>query len=540
MAGAALPVISSPRSVTRVLEAVARGLRTPRALQEIAGLDPEHAADALSAAAFLGLVEVEGEPQLTATGLEVVYGDRSRSFSRAVLAQPLVMRALDGRRAAPDLARWRSVVAEVEPALDDDAIQTRAAALKGLVGAALRTRDADAGSEPRRQLGLPFAERTVTVSPPRLDAVSTRDYNPDLYRWLYGALLDHGELTLGQIRALLDRANAVEAPLGGYVDLALHRGDAARVDDRIVASLPGLHRRALSESTPSIILSDPGYRAWLDDLRLAAKGDRAAEIRRERVRGRYRAWDRRIFGRDADPARLDGDLHGLLVDRSIDAFPLATGGPAPERVSEPFLDVWERAGLAIALPPSLAAAGAGLGPINQSLRMAREGRLEVAVPDLAYRPSIFHGGPLHPGEPLPRAVPDQRTLRLRLLAHAPFVACAAAILLLHRSGAPIEVRWVGGRPMVFRDEAIGDLLEVIEAFGASRGWAVARRRANPLSAPRFAEMLEQASIAVSVGGRLVLAERLFAQLRGSAEEQEVYARLRPLAEGIEASVVSPA
>ena len=33
------------------------------------------------------------------------------------------------------------------------------------------------------------------------------EYDPDLYRYLLVALLDHGELTLGQVRALLDRVD---------------------------------------------------------------------------------------------------------------------------------------------------------------------------------------------------------------------------------------------------------------------------------------------------------------------------------------------
>ena len=202
-------------------------------------------------------------------------------------------------------------------------------------------------------------------------------------------------------------------------------------------------------------------------------------------------------------------------------------------VEEPVLDAWERPGLFVALPPTLAQLQGGLPAVNRLLERARRGA--VGLPDLSDRPSIYHAGLLHPGEPLPRSVPDLRSLRLRVLMHAPYAALVAALLWLHRlAPGKLEIR---EEPRGWRVRmAAGDrgaLLEVLDEVAAHRGWIACRRVDGGLPAPVLVAVLEALGIATRVGKRLVLAERLFVQLDTEPEEMEVAERLRPLAEAVE-------
>jgi hypothetical protein len=284
-----------------------------------------------------------------------------------------------------------------------------------------------------------------------------------------------------------------------------------------------------------VILSDPTYRGYLADA-VDAQHDRSAEVRRDRVAKRFQLWDRRIFGHPLRPEQVSLDLERVLLDRPLESFPVALRtAPELEAVCEPFLDVWEQAGLAICLPPHLVQLRGGVAGVNRILRATRMGT-EVGVPELGHRPSVYHGGILHPGEPLPRAVPDLRSLRLRVAMQAPFASLLAALMLLQRqyfeflsvsrSADGWEVRW--------RSERIGGLLEVLETFGTSRGWVVCRHSGGGLRTADFVEAMEVLGITNQVGRHLVLAERFFVQLVREVEEQEVYARLRPLAAVMEA------
>lgn len=530
-----LPTGGNPRSVCRLLELVAQGLRSTRAVQEALGADARAVQTLVHAARWLGLVEPDGDAQLTTLGLELVYAGtrRSRVWARAVWQTPFVELLMAGRAGGPGDDELRGAIARAEPDLDADAVGERVAALRGLVGATL-DRPRPKALDHDAQLALPLAARPTRKPIVRLAVAAGKEYDPDVYRYLLGALLDHGELTLGQIRALLDRAQVTDAPIGGYVDLAVARGDGARVEERLVASRGLCARVELVETTTSIVLSDPGWRAWLAESRAAAAGDRQAEIRRDKQRARFRAWDRRVFGREHDPARVDADLRRVLLDRSLDAFPLAAGpGSVAPAVREPFLDAWERDDLAVAAPPTLALLAEGLDAVNDALKGARSGR-DVAPPDLAARPVAVHGGLLHPGEPLPRAIPDVRSLRLRLVMHAPYAALVTALLLLHRR-QPGELDVVarrGGWRVRRRDEDVGDLLEVADAFGRDRGWSVVRRRQGGLSSAHLVATLEAVGVATVLAARVVLAERFFAQMRAEVEEAEVGRRLDGLAEAL--------
>ena len=381
-------------------------------------------------------------------------------------------------------------------------------------------------------------EKTISRSaicistPPSVAVGPGREYDADLFRYVLCGLLDHGELTLGEIRALLDRANVSEAPIGGYVDLLVARGDAVRVGERIVASRQACQRRELCDTTTSVVLSDPGWRAYLADWRAAATGDRNAEIRRDKHRARYRLWDRRLFGRDLNADEVETALRRVLMDRSLASFPLAAGpGAATKGTTQSFLDAWTSPDLAIALPPSLEGLRRGLPAVNQALKHARQGIDDVHLPDLAQRPAIVHGGLVHPGEAPPRTVPDVRTLRVRLLSNAPYPAMTTALLLLHRREPARALKWRrGGFGLRLGDDTV-DLLDVIDGFAASRGWIVSRRRRG-LGSGALVAVLEAAGVATATGDFAVLSERFFAQLRTDPEEGPLHDRLSALCDAM--------
>lgn len=533
-----VPNANSPQLLTRLLEMVARGIRSTRGLQEALSVDPRTVQYYVRAAEWLGMVEAAGDCVLTPLGLEYVYAGRRRSqvYAAAVRANPLAaeLLAASGSDRLPTLDEVQRALAAGEPDLAPATLRRRASAVRGLIAPAVgrrgRHRPRD---EEHRQLDLPLTMVPSKTRLPELRGMGPREHDPDVYRYVYAALLDHGELSLGQLRALLDRAGADAVPIGGYVDLALARGDARRVGERLVTTAEGARRRELADSTGSIILSDAGYRRYLDDARAAA-ADRAAEIRRDQAAARYRAWDRRLFGHPLRPDTWSRDLERVLLDRPLETFPVAIPGAAGlQAVEEPFLDAADRPGVALCLPPYLAQLQGGVAAVNRMLKSARQGR-DVGVPDLGHRPTLYHGGIIHPGEPLPRSVPDTRSLRLRVLMHAPYPALAVALLLLHRQRHDLAVvRDAGGIAVRVGRVRLGDLLKMCDAFAAALGHVVCRR-SEGFGSDALVHVLEALGLGVVVGGRVVLDERFFVQLRVEAEELEVYERLLPLAQAWEA------
>ncbi len=532
-----VPGANSPQLLTRLVEAVARGVRTTRGLQEALGVQVQTVRSYLHAAEWMGMLEAADPVELSPLGLEYVYGGKLRPqiYARAVWSNAFAADLLvsgDGR--LPELEAIERAILRLEPDLAEATVKRRAGSVRSLIAPAVGRPRPRPREQEERQLTLPLDHPAVNERPPTLGPAGDGEYDPDAYRYLWAQLLDHGELSLGQIRALLDRAGAAGLPIGGLVDMAISRGDAARVGERVVCTAGGIGRRELVESTPSVILSDPLYRAWLDDV-VAAETDRQAAVRRDGLAPRFRRWDKRLFGHPVRPGSVVADLEAVLMDRSLDAYPVGQPGePAPERITEAFLDVWEEPGLPLSAPPSLAQLQGGVAAVNRLLRRARLGN-DVAVPDLAARPHVFHGGILHPGEPLPRSVPDVRTLRQRVLMHAPVPSVVAAILLLHRqrpdrlavvqSGLGWGVRLGPGEPVA--------LLDFVDGFASSRRWLLARRSSGGLDASTLVHLLEVLGIGTAVGRQVVLAESLFARLATDAEEMEVAARLQPLSEAID-------
>ncbi len=527
----------SPPVLGRLLEQVARGVRSARAQAEALGLDTRRTQATVQMAGWLGLLE--GDLTLTAAGLEWVYAGRSRrtAWVRAVWSQPWIADLLaqaDG--AVPAAEVISHAIGRMDPDLAASGQRAAAVELRGVLAGVVGAGRPRVRSEADRQLSLPLAPAPMLAPPARLELASGgSEFNPDAYRFLYAALLEYGELSLGQIRALLDRSGGENLPIGGYVDLACARGDAVRSRDRLVVTPDGVRRRELAETSTSIMLSDAGYRAWLADAAAAFGGDRAAAVRRESgpASARFAAWDRRLLGHACDPATLSGDLSRIVMDRTVDSFPIAVrSGWEPAEANEPFLDVWQRPGVAVAAPPYLVQLLGGLSGVN---RLLRAPRLDVALPDLAGRPALVHAGLLHPGEPPLRTIPDARSLRLRAVLHSPVLSVITALLLLHRQRPEtLEVTRGRGGPLVrWRGEAVGGLIPLFEGFGAARGWLVAGCAHRGLRDDTLVEIAEALGIATSVGRRLTLAERFFHQLGSEPEEGEVRTRLQPLATALE-------
>jgi hypothetical protein len=534
---AASPSANNPRLLRRLLGWLGRGVRTSRALQDVLGVELRTVQYYLQAAEWLGLVEGGPDNLLSPSGLEVAFGDDAdEAYARAVYSQPLVADLLSGRpRLMPPIDDVVVAIARAEPDLAPATVRRRASAVRSLIAPALLTR------RPRTdavQLSLPLAP-PAAGPPAHLVAGASRDADPDVYRFVYNALLDHGELRLGELRGLLDRAGVSELPIGGYVDLAVQRGDAARVEERLVVTAGAVTRRGVGATTSGVILSHPAYRQWLQDLHSAAAGDRTAEIRRDQVGPRMRAWDRRLLGGPATADTVDAALSRVLLDRSIDSFPIA-GDPGPpfEPAEASYLDVWEQPGLVLTLPPTLGTLRGGLVAVNRALQDARQGITEVGLPNVATRPVLVHGALLHPGEPRPRSVPDLVSLRQRVLLNAPYPCLLATLLLLHREHpAGYAVRRVRGRWRLLREgRPLGPILDVIDGFIEQRGQLPCRRLTGGIPLDDLLAGLETVGVCNVLGEVVVLSERLFHRLRTDPEQMEIHALLRPLADALEAHV----
>lgn len=506
-----LPSASSPQLLMHLVDMLARGVRSTRGLQEALGVDPRTVRYYLHAATWLGLATGPTDPQLTPEGLALAFAgpERRVRYARVVRAHPFVVELLDhARRPGPDDVR--RAVARHEPAAAASTVERKASALRGLLAPCLEVEDeplAETLDLPGDdQLALPLGQRPPQLVEPPAARLAGVSFGPDLLRILLLALLDHGELSLGHVRALLDAAGAEEAPIGTYVEHLVARGDAARAGDRLVVT-PGAVRRAdVTASTAGVILSDAAWRAHL------------AEIRAGLPPGRWRPWDRRLLGHDAHPATLDADLAEVLRDRSLDGHPVTDGPaiPAPAAEEAPFLAVWRSPNLVVARPPTLAQLWEGPPGINRHLRNARHRGDAVGAPTIGFRPNVAHGGLLHPGETPPRAIPDATALRQRLVTCVPATTMATALLLVHRATPEsLELRLRReGADVVRHRRVVGPLGDVLDAFGRSRGWTVARRPGGGLGEAQLVGLLTRTGLAVPAGPRLVLEEPTFARLRG--------------------------
>ena len=127
-----------------------------------------------------------------------------------------------------------------------------------------------------------------------------------------------------------------------------------------------------------------------------------------------------------------------------------------------FLDLLDLPGLPVCLPSSLSDVAGGVTAVNAQLQRLRAGPARVRLPGPLDRRARVHGTVLHPGESLPRAVPDNHTLRIRLMTHAPAMALFTSLLLMdRRTDLPLRLVDRGAGPLVrWGVDVVGPLVEV--------------------------------------------------------------------------------
>ncbi|MDP6931783.1 MAG: hypothetical protein QGG40_02660 [Myxococcota bacterium] len=530
-----MPNANNPRLLQRLVGLVAAGIRKPAGLAEILDVELRTVHYYTQAAEWLGLVATDKEVHLTARGMELAFSEptqRARVYAEAVWSKEFARKLLTGRGTVPEADVIAAEIRSLDPEMSPSTARRRASAVRSLLEPALGHRPSNQDS-PGNQLALSFpAADGPTFSPPiePVDPTSGPHDNPEIYARVFSALLDHGELSTGNLRAILDRMGAKDASLGDYMDMALRRGDAHRLDDHLVVSPMATQRRDLAQDDVLIALSDPDYRSHLDRL----LGDDGSPCRST---PRQASWDRRLFGKTLTAANARSTIEGVLVGRRLEGLPSAgPSGDPVERGTAPFLDSLDRPGLAVAFPSSLTLLCGGLEGINGFLQRLRARPGGVHLPGPLDSPLAVHGGLLHPGETPPRAIPDLLTLRLSALTRIPALALCAAILLADRRGqAPMRITLGTERPELrWRGSSMGGLLDALGCFCEHQGWTCSRTSRGGLDDDTLLAILTNLGVATRTAGHLVMAEALFVRLQEEPEARLVYEGLMPLRDRIHA------
>lgn len=540
-----LPNANNPQLLIRLVGLVAAGIRRPRALAEVLEVELRTVHYYTQAAAWLGLMDGVNELQLTRHGLELAFAEpqhRLRHFAAAVWRNEVALELLMGRQEMPskeDIAQW---IRGEEPDLADSTALRRASALRSLLEPAFG-RKPSARRSSTEQLLLPFAvgepdapRLRLPRKPRPVDVRAGMDDNPDVYARLLLALLEHGELRTGHLRALLDEMGAADAALGTYAEMAIRRGDAAREGDKLVVSAGAVRRRELAGDGTLVALTDAGYRTWLD---LARRHKRTPMDERlaERMARRYAAWDRRIFHGTPSPADIDAKLDALLPGRLADRLPRAEDtGPALAKTEGAYVDNIDQRGMLVAFPRTLTAFAGGVAAANSLLRRNRAAPAGVRVPDAVEPVRRVHAGLLSPGDDPLRAVPDTFSLRLRLLTSCPAVALLTALLLLdRRPELSMRLREAGpGLVLRLGKLEVGPLMPTLVAFSESLGHVVSVPPQGGLDGPTLVAVAKALGLASQVGRRVVLNEEMFARLQEDPEARLVYDSLGPLVDRVAA------
>jgi hypothetical protein len=526
-----IPNANNVRFLTRVLEFVARGVRDPKALAEVLDCELRTIHYYTQAGDWLGLLETNEskDPHLTRMGLEYVYAgkDRPKVYAEAIWSNAFVIDLMRGQDSLPQTPQIAEFIETSVPEMAPTTAKRRASAVRSLIQPAIKHRKKNLKTS--HQMAFEFAPAyhpggTIT---PVVDLRAGTNESPDVYRVVLRALLDHGELGTGHLRAVLDASGASDCGIGSYIEMAVRRGDARRVDDRLVVTWGAAWRRDVADTVVGVALSDPRYRAYLDCLRKAAAGDPKEAIRYSALRDRFAPWDRRVFGESIRPAQLSKDLDRILLGRPIDAFPLAEdAGKAPPLLEGAFLDLLQSDGLVLTFPPSLQLLLQGVNLINSHLERSNRTKNGVRMPEATDRRVVVHGGLFPPGLPLPKRIADGVTLRLLAVNNIPLVSLATALLLLdRRGGLPLSVHKGNNGPTVSHDGIpMGDLAQVLEGAAESQGWMVSRQtRADPNTL--LSDVLVSLGIAHRLAHRLVLDEDFFVRLKHEPEDQEIANKL---------------
>ena len=549
-----VPNANDPTVLIRLIGLIAAGLRRREALAEVLDVELRTVNYYTQAGEWLGLLSTEGDVHLTPKGVELAFADprrRLKLYAEAVWRNDFARALLAGQRSLPDADTIARFIVEQEPGLASSTARRRASAVRSLLEPAFEHRPSRRKPQ-GTQLSLPFGllqdQQAREEEPVNLKAGLER--SPDVYARLYRALLDHGELSTSQLRALLDRIGGGNCPLGPYAEMAVRRGDARRQGDRLIVTPGAVKRRELAEDGVLIALTDPDYRKWLSGLIARARGevqdpdesaggigarvDAAAIIAaREHARlgRRYATWDVRIFGHPLKPSSVRSALEHALPGRDPLSLPGA-GDPGSELPFEerPFLEALDVMGLPIALPSSLSAVAGGVATLNGELRRLRSGPANVRLPGPLDRRSRVHGGVLHPGEGLPRAIPDNQSLRTRLLNQTPALSMFAALLLMDRRvDLPLRIVDRGSGPLLrWSDTIVGPLVETLDAFSVAQGWTCSRPLRSGLDGATLEAAARALGICTRAGRRVIMEEALFVRLQEDVEARLTYEALLPL------------
>ena len=519
MASRAPPALGNPRRMARVLEVVAGGVRRAASVARVLDLEARVVRAYLAHAAWLGLLRDAVELQLTPAGLDWVYAGSSARrgpiLGALVAAHPVL-----GQRPAPGVESVAAALLDAGVSTSEALSRRDARAILRMVEPGRRPRARAAAGE---QLSLGFARplepRRIVLEPdPGEDSL-------DVYALVLRALLDHGELRLNTLRGLLDDAGAGDAGLGGYVALAVRRGDAERRGEHLVVTPGALSRGDLAESVVSIGLSDPDLRAWL-----------AAPTRPGPDARRCARWARRLFGTEPP----DRALSRLLFGRSLATVPAAgAAGGSLTAVKGAFLDVLDAPGLALAFPAGLERLAGGIAWVHQAWRPIVQSPAAVHPPGPLDPRVCVHAGLLPVGEPPPRNVPDALSLRLRAVRTVPAFALLVAAGLLHRRRV-LRLRLRGDHVLVERpgrNEQGWDAL--LARVARAAGWSLC----PPVGAGRWRSCLTTGA-ALGLVSRLpgdvwTVDETLAWRLSQDPEHHELHDRLTPLVDRLEAACDAP-
>ncbi len=506
------PVLGNPRRLLRLLEAIAGGTRRPGALARQLDVEGRVVRAYLAQAEWLGLLSRVPDLSLTRTGLQFVYGGvrRGQWLAAAVAAHPLL-----GRTPPPPLDAVAHALLEAGVSTSEGLARRDARAIARFV----------ASARPPRPLAKVGEQLALSFGPPKAPPRAAFEPQPgddslDVYAFVLRALLEAGELRLTTLRGLLDEAGAGDAGLGGYVALAVRRGDAERRGEGLVVTLGALARADLADSVVSVALSDPDFRGWL-----AAPDAPSPESRRC---GR---WGRRLFGAEAAATVLPR----LLFGRSLATVPLAgvfVGVlPAAEGA---FLDRVGERELALAFPAALGLLAQGVAWVHDVWRGVVQNPAGVRPPGPLDTRQSVHGGLFAPGEKPPRNIPDMLSLRLRAVRAAPAFALLVAAGLLHRRRR-LRLRLQGASLLVElpqRRELAWPVL--LHRLARSRGWHLC----PPTSPVAWRSHVETAQalglLTPLVGGLTILDEAFACRLSTDPEHHELHDRLQPLVDMLEA------
>jgi hypothetical protein len=490
---------------------------------------------------WLGLLATDKEVHLTPRGIEFAFAEprqRAKMYAKAVWSVPIVQALLTGRSVLPDTEVIASFIIEHEPSMSPRTARRRATSLKGLIEPAVRHRPPQKAAQ-GEQLAFTFAAQRPTGSTSRSGQVNLRagtENNPDVYARILTALLDHGEITTGQIRSLLDNMGGRDCPLGGYVEMAVRRHDAIRHADRLITTPGAILRREFSDDGILVALTDPAYRAYLSTMKHA---DDSPIAKRERINlaRRFHSWDERIFGATLTEETVNEAMARPLVGRRLESVPVAGSNmKSATHTSSPFIEMIGTPGLMISFPSSLRSLHGGVSTVNEALQRNRNAPAGVRLPSPMDTRAQIHGGILCPGETLPRSIPDNLTLRLRLLTHCPAFSLLTSLLLLDRKDT-VAIRILEdehGPSVHWGKQRVGTLLDVFDQFGTQQDWFVTRPLSGGLHGIQLIDTGISLGLCARVGRRIVLDEQLFLRLQEDAEARMAYESVMPLEDRVHA------